>query len=69
MHVLGPVRSATRALQGVALLTFPHGGQHVARRNAWAAMSDSSARTRAHHAAAAALASAGTSQHRLASAR
>ena len=33
------VRRTTRAAQSLALLALPHGGQRVARRNAWASMS------------------------------
>jgi hypothetical protein len=33
----------TKAVQLAVLLVLPHGGQHVARRNAWASMSANSA--------------------------
>ncbi|MDT7539798.1 MAG: hypothetical protein QOI82_3383 [Actinomycetota bacterium] len=33
------VRPVTRTVQSLALFALPHGGQRVARRNAWASMS------------------------------
>jgi hypothetical protein len=33
------VRPVTRTVQSLALLALPHGGQRVARHNAWASMS------------------------------
>jgi len=33
------VRPVTRTVQSLALLALPHGGQRVARSNAWAATS------------------------------
>lgn len=33
------VRPVTRTVQSLALLAVPHGGQRMARRNAWASMS------------------------------
>ena len=41
------VRPVTRTLQSLALLAVPHGGQKLARRNAWGSMSSDSARARA----------------------
>jgi hypothetical protein len=42
------VRPVTRTVQSLALLALPHGGQRVARQNAWASMSTDAtwARTR-----------------------
>jgi hypothetical protein len=38
--------SATRSLQSVILMVSPHGGQHSARKNAWASMAEDSQRAR-----------------------
>lgn len=40
------LRTARITTQGLVLLALPHGGQHAARRNAWAAMSADSTRAR-----------------------
>jgi hypothetical protein len=55
MPVLGTVRRTTNTIQGLALLALPHGGQQVARRNAWASMSADSTRARARREAAVAI--------------
>lgn len=47
-------RSAT-GLQGLALALLPHGGQRLARRNAWAAMSSDAALARGRREAEQAL--------------
>ena len=41
-----PFSSATQVLQSLLLTVSPHGGQASARRNAWACMSEGSARAR-----------------------
>ena len=41
-----PLLPGARRIQSLLLLLAPHGGQHQARRNAWAALSAASARTR-----------------------
>ena len=46
----------TRAVQALVLAVLPHGGQHTARRNAWAGMSSDAARGRARREADAAVA-------------
>ena len=40
------MRRTTQVLQSLALELTPNGGQAVARRNAWASMSEGSARAR-----------------------
>ena len=42
-------------LESLAMTVLPHGGQRSARRNAWAAMSEGSARARARREADAAM--------------
>jgi hypothetical protein len=53
--LLGPVRRTSRTAQQLVLLALPHGGQQLARRNAWASMATDSARARARREADAAL--------------
>ena len=48
-------RRTARSAQALVLLALPHGGQQVARRNAWAGMVADSARSRARREAEAAL--------------
>jgi hypothetical protein len=56
---LFPSPSAGLALgQALLLAVLPHGGQHTARRNAWAGMVDDAQQSRARREAAAALAAA-----------
>jgi len=43
-------------VQDLYLVLVPHGGQHAARRNAWAAMASDNARMRARREAATAIA-------------
>jgi hypothetical protein len=43
-----PLRRTAALSRQAFLAAFPHGGQRVSRRNAWAGMSDSAARLRAH---------------------
>ena len=49
------VRHAARSAQGLLLLALPHGGQQVARRNAWAGMVADTQRSRARREAEAAV--------------
>jgi hypothetical protein len=57
-------------IQGLALAVLPHGGQHAARKNAWAAMSEGSARARMRTEADAAMSrAAALSARKAASAR
>ena len=53
--LLHPRRMIT-LVQSLSLLLAPHGGQHVARRNAWAGMSRDAALARDRRAAELALA-------------
>jgi hypothetical protein len=46
---------ATSTGQSTLLLLLPHGGQNLARRNAWASMSVDAGRARARREAAAAM--------------
>lgn len=46
--------------QALLLAALPHGGQRLARRNAWAGMSEQAVRSRAQREADAALRAAGT---------
>jgi hypothetical protein len=55
MTLPGTVRRIPRTIEGLALLALPHGGQQVARRNAWASMAADSARARARREADAAM--------------
>ena len=49
------VHRATSTGQATLLFVLPHGGQNLARRNAWASMSVDATRARARREAAAAL--------------
>jgi hypothetical protein len=55
MSLLRLAHRATSTGQSALLLLLPHGGQNLARRNAWASMSVDVARARARHEAAEAL--------------
>ena len=52
MHAVRPV---ARTVQSLALLALPHGGQRVARQNAWAATSAEAAWARSRREAELAL--------------
>lgn len=69
MSVPGPIRSAARTAQGLALMAVPHGGQQIARRNAWASMSENSVRSRARREADVAMSRAIAARKRTAAAR
>jgi hypothetical protein len=70
MSVHASLRRTTRAAQALLLMALPHGGQLAARRNAWAAMSAGSARTRELREADAAMSAAiGRARRRLAGGR
>ena len=56
------VHRATSTGQSTLLFLLPHGGQNLARRNAWASMSVDATRARARSEAAAALTVAAASQ-------
>ncbi len=49
------LRRTTALAQQMFLTAFPDGGQRVARRNAWAGMSENAVRLRAHSEAETAL--------------
>ena len=49
------VHSSSRLAQYALLAAFPHGGQGVARRNAWAGMAQGATRARGRREAEAAL--------------
>jgi hypothetical protein len=55
MSVTRLMHRATSTSQSTLLLLLPHGGQNLARRNAWASMSVDATRARARREAAAAL--------------
>ena len=55
MSVTRIVHRAASSGQSTFLLLLPHGGQNLARRNAWASMSVDAHRARARREAAAAL--------------
>ena len=55
MTVTHLIHRATSTGQSALLLALPHGGQNLARRNAWASMSVDATRARARREAAAAL--------------
>jgi hypothetical protein len=59
-----PLARAVPLVQALLLVVVPHGGQLVARRNAWAGMACDAARSRASREAAAALALAGVGARR-----
>ena len=59
--VIGSPRTVTLA-QSLVLLLVPHGGQHTARRNAWAGMSADAARGRDRREAQAAVELASAAQ-------
>ena len=59
------VRSSRRTAQAAVLFLLPHGGQSLARRNAWASMSADAVRARGRREAAAALTLA-AARHRVA---
>ena len=50
------LRRTTTTARDLLLFALPHGGQMTARRNAWASMSEGSARARARRDAAQAMA-------------
>ena len=58
MSVTRLVHRTTSSSQAALLFLLPHGGQNLARRNAWASMSVDAARARARREAAAALTAA-----------
>jgi hypothetical protein len=55
MSVTRLVHRATSTSQSTVLFLLPHGGQNLARRNAWASMSVDATRARARREANAAL--------------
>ena len=55
MSVSRLIHRATSTGQATLLFLLPHGGQDLARRNAWASMSVDASRARARREAAAAL--------------
>lgn len=55
-----PVESVYRLLSQTLSQIFPEGGQRLARRNAWSAMSANARRAREHREAVAALAATQT---------
>ncbi|GAC1322806.1 MAG: hypothetical protein NVSMB13_01790 [Mycobacteriales bacterium] len=55
MRPLAALTLPLPTLQALYLTVVPHGGQHVARRNAWGAMASDNARMRARREAAAAI--------------
>ena len=58
MPLTAPLSRTSSCLQALLLLAVPHGGQAIARRNAWAGMSADAARGRDRRQAEAALAAA-----------
>jgi hypothetical protein len=67
---LFPLSRIAVNVESVALMLLPHGGQRSARTNAWASMSEDSARARGRREADAAMARAvAMSLHPAASAR
>jgi hypothetical protein len=54
MSLIRIAHRVTAATQSTLLLLLPHGGQNLARRNAWASMSVDASRARARREAAAA---------------
>lgn len=65
MSVTRLVRRTTSAGQAALLFALPHGGQSLARRNCWTAMSVDASRARARREAALAMSRA-VAQHGLA---
>jgi hypothetical protein len=65
MSVTRILRRTTIRTQSTVLFVLPHGGQNLARRNAWASMSVDAARARARREAAVAVARA-AARHRVA---
>jgi ketopantoate reductase len=61
--------NATRNLQSLVLMMSPHGGQHSARKNAWASMAQDAQRARQRREAEAAVGAAIARAERLAQAR
>ena len=61
MSLIRLAHRATSTGQSTLLFLLPHGGQTLARRNAWASMSVDAGRARARRAAAAALTRAAAS--------
>ena len=55
MRPLAALTVPLPTLQALCLTVVPHGGQHVARRNAWGAMATDNARMRERREAAAAI--------------
>ena len=62
MSVPRLIHRATSTGQSTLLFLLPHGGQNLARRNAWASMTVDADRARARREAAAALTVAAASQ-------
>ena len=62
MSVIHVVHRATSTSQSALMFVLPHGGQNLARRNAWASMSVDAGRARARREAAAALTLAAASR-------
>jgi len=58
MSVTRLIHRTASSSQAALLIVLPHGGQNLARRNAWASMSVDADRARARNEAAAALARA-----------
>ncbi|GAC1440731.1 MAG: hypothetical protein NVSMB55_06440 [Mycobacteriales bacterium] len=65
MTVTGFVHRSTSAAQSALLFLLPHGGQNLARRNAWVSMSADAARARSRREAAVAMSRA-VAEHRVA---
>jgi hypothetical protein len=63
------VRPVTRTVQSLTLLALPHGGQRVARRNAWSSMSADATWARSRREAELALQRAVTTQNQPAAER
>jgi hypothetical protein len=62
MSVPRLIHRATSSSQATLLFLLPHGGQNLARRNAWASMSVDAGRARARREAAAAMTLAAAAQ-------
>ena len=58
MRLTTPLPRTASRVQSLLMLAVPHGGQAVARRNAWAGMSAAAARSRERSQAESALAAA-----------